>query len=333
MKHKKQKNKIKNIIIVSCLILIVVGASLIFLINNNNVTGNVVHEKLTPVKIGYREHLVYLPAYIAQVNNYYEQEGLDVKLIAYDSTNQLVEAVINGQIDAGVGGINPIAALSAEIESPGTLIFFSQGIFTNEFDYLLVAKDSKIKTVKDLEGKTISSLPGSAAKIWMKLMVEKEQLENVKIIQTKPSQQLNALSSGSVDAIFVLEPLARTAIDNNIAEILVKSPINIYAKKNMTFALSIMKKEYYTKNKETAKKIIQGTDNAITFINKNPEISKQYYSEFCPIKKESANKLPIMKYMNSKELDIKGFQEVADFLADKKILSSRINTQKLFVTN
>ncbi|MFC1723802.1 ABC transporter substrate-binding protein [Nanoarchaeota archaeon] len=185
-------------------------------------------QDLTPVEIGYKTHLLYLPAYVAQANKYFEQEGLDVELVKFESTNHLVEAILTGRIDAGIGGINALVPLTIEGKSPGSLKIFNLGILTDSFDYLLVRKDSEIRSVKDLAGKTISAHPGSSVLLFIQLMIDKERLQDVTIVQTAPAQQLSALSSGSIDAIFVLEPLATIGITSGEARILIQSPISTY---------------------------------------------------------------------------------------------------------
>jgi ABC-type nitrate/sulfonate/bicarbonate transport system substrate-binding protein len=317
-----------TLLIISIAVLIAVLGSIIVILNDSATTGRVVQEP--QVKIGYRGHLAYLPAYVAEANKYYEDEGLDVTLVKFDSTNQMVEAVINGQVDAAVGGANAIVPLTIESKAPGSLKIFNQGYYTEEFDALLVQKDSDINSIEDLEGKTISSLPGTAAKIWMEMMIEKEGLERVTVIQTSPSQQLNALNSGSVDAIFVLEPLVTVGIKKDIAKILVKSPIVTYYKDNMLFETSLFSTEFTEENPLTAKKIQRAVDKAIIFINENPEKAKTYYSEFTPVEDDLEADLPVIEYVPSKEMDSEEFQELADYFLETGILSKQVDVSTMF---
>ncbi len=321
-----------NLLIIGIFALILIVGSSLYLMNtsDSSITGQVIHQDDVKVKIGYRGHLLYLPAYVAQEKNYYAEEGLQAELIKFDSTNQLVEAVLSGDIDAAVGGVNAIVPLTIEGKTPGSLKIFNLGFLTDDFDALVVAKNSGINTVQDLEGKTISSLPGTAAKRWMDLMLKQENLEGkVNIIQTAPSQQLNALSSGSVEAIFVLEPLATIAEEKGIGRILIESPISKYYRTDLLFETSVMSSNFIRKNPATAKKIIKAVDKAIVFIDNNPKIARTYYSEFTPVDDSIENKLPVPGYIPSYNMNIAEFQETADLFVSSGLIEEEVDVSKI----
>lgn len=324
----------KKITLLSLIVLsliLVVGSSLYLMTeSNSSIIGQAIHQENVNVKIGYRGHLLYLPAYVAQEKNYYAEEGLNAELIKFDSTNQLVEAVLSGDVDAAIGGVNAIVPLTIEGKTPGLLKLFGLGYLFNDFDALLVATDSDIKSIQDLEGKTISSLPGTAAKIWMDRMLNQENLDGkVTIIQTADSQQLNALSSGSADAIFVLEPLATIAEEKNIGKTMVKSPIFTYST-NLPIT-SVMSNSFIKKNPTTAKKIVKAVDKAIVFINNNPNVVRKYYSKFTPVEDSFENKLPVSTYVPSYSVNPNDFQEVADFFYTSSLIEEEVDVLGILV--
>ena len=327
------------LIMVSIIALIAILGSISYLTKDSisPVTGKAVYTeaesvKAESVKIGYKGHLLYLPAYVAEAKGYYQEEGLQAELIKFDSTNQLVEAVLAGKIDAGVGGVNALVPLIIEGKAPGSLKIFNLGYLTDDFDALLVSKDSDIQSVQDLKGKTISSLPGTAAKIWMELMLEQEDLEGeVTIIQTAPSQQLNALGSGSVDAIFVLEPLATIGESKGISRTLVQSPISTYYQDDLIFETSVFSTKFYNSKPATAKKIIRAVDKAIVHINENPKAVKEYYSEFTPVDDSLEQILPVGKYYPSYAMDADAFQEDADIFLRTGLIEERIDVATVLI--
>ena len=312
-------------------LILVLGAGL-FLITGveDSVTGRAVHSELTKVKIGYRGHLFYLPAYVAQVRNYYAAEGLEAELIEFDSTNQLVEAVLAGRLDAAVGGVNALVPLTIEGKTPGSLKIFTLGYYPGDFDALLVAEDSAIESVQDLEGKTISSLPGSTALHWMNRMLEAEGLtDKVTIVQTAPSQQLSTLQSGSADAVFVLEPLITLAEEESIGRVLVESPISTYFQPDMLFETSVFSTEFVQTNPETAKRIVAAVNKATEFINANPETVRSYYSEFVPVDDSIEGKLSVPEFIPSYAMDAEAFQQDADRFAQEELIPETVNVETL----
>ena len=326
----------KKIALAVIIALIIVSCAGIYLLHTDDspqITARTI-QSVGPenVKIGYRGHLFYLPAYVAKERGYFAEEGLDAELVEFDSTNQLVEAVINGNLDAGVGGINAVVVLTIEQKTPGLLQVFNQGYFTRGFDALLVSKDSDIKSLDDLEGKTISTLPGTAAKYWMDLMLEHEGLTGrVNLVQTKPSQQLSVLSSGNAEAIFVLEPLMTIGSHKNISKILMDSPITTYFGDDLLFETSVFSTEFAEQNPRVAEKIKRATDKAILFINENPEMAKTYYSDFTPVEDDIERDLPIATYLPSYEMDKDSFQELADQLASADLLAEQVDVYPLFI--
>jgi len=321
-------------LIIGIIALIVILGSALYLIGDSKpaVTGKSVSQDMTPVKIGYRNHLLFLPAYVAQENNYYAEQGLQVELVSFDSTNQLVEAVLTGDIDAAVGGVNAIVPLTIEGKAPGSLKIFNLGFLTDDFDALLVSADSDIRSVQDLEGKTISSLPGIAAKIWMDMMLDKEGLTGkVNVIQTADSQQLNALSSGNADAIFVLEPLATIGKKKGISRTLVKSPISTYFRTDLIFETSVFSTSFVEKRPETTRKIVAAVDKAILFIDDNPDIARKYYSEFTPVEDSMEDELPVARYTPSYAMDAEEFQDVADLLFDTGLIDEKVGVSAILL--
>lgn len=324
-----------SLLIVSIIALIVIVSSSIYLMKDldDTITGKVAYTETESVKIGYRGQLLYLPAYVAEAEGYYHEEGLQVELIEFDSTNQLVEAVLAGKIDSGVGGINALVPLKIEGKAPGSLKIFNLGVLTDDFDAILISNDSDIQSVQDLKGKTISSLPGTAAKIWMELMLEQEGLDGeVTIIQTAPSQQLNALGSGSVDAIFVLEPLATIGESKGISRTLVQSPISKYYQNGIIFETSVFSTEFFNSKPATAKKIIRAVDKAIVYINENPEVVKKYYSEFTSIEDSLEQSLPVAKYYPSYAMDADAFQEDADIFMNTGLIEEKIDVTTVLIS-
>ena len=327
----------KTTLISSVLIalILVLGAGL-FLITGveDTATGRAVHSEPTEVKIGYRGHLFYLPAYVAHVRNYYAEQGLDVELVEFDSTNQLVEAVLSGSLDAAVGGVNSLVLLTIEAQTPGLLEIFTLGYYRGDFDALLVAEDSDIESIHDLEGKTISSLPGSTALHWMNKMLEAEGLtDKVTIVQTAPAQQLAVLESGSADAVFVLEPLITIAEEESIGRVLVESPIATYFQPDMLFETSVFSTEFVQEEPDTAKKIVMAVNKAIEFIDDNPETARSYYSEFTPVDDTIEEKLSVPEFIPSYAMDADAFQQDADRFAEAELIPERVDVTKMFYSS
>ncbi len=325
----------KSNLIIYGLCILLVAISAVYFLNTSNesgISGQVTYDENKDIRIGYRAHLFYLPAYVAYKNGYFAEQGLNAQLVEFDSTNQLVDAVLSGDLDAAVGGVNTVVPLTVEGKAPGSIKIFATGVLEDDLDYLLVAADSDIKSVKDLEGKTISLHPGTASEKMIEAMLRKEGLlGKVQLIQTNPSQQLNALASGSVDAVFVLEPLATPAVDEGIARVLVRSPISKYYKQELIFETNVMSTEFIKRNPETAERIKAAVDKAVEFINNNEDVARKYYSEFTPVDDSLESKLAVGLYYPSYDIDESRLQETADFFFNTGVIDDPVNVSEMIM--
>lgn len=281
--------------------------------------------QLEDIKIGYRAQVHYLPAYVAYKNGYFVEEGLNAELVGFESTNNIVEAIINGNLDASLGGINNNVLWTIEQKTPGLMDCFGIGYTSEDFDAIIVKQDSTM-TLKGLEGKKISVFPGTTGRKWLELMEDKEKIK-FEIVEMSASQQLNALASSSVDAAYVLEPLVTIAKEKGIGKILVKSPQTNYYLENHPLTTSILSKKIDAKR---ARKIINVYDKAVDFINSHPKEAKDLYQEFLKLDKKTSDQLPLMRYSRSDEVDFDALQAAADRALETGMIQSKIDVRKMF---
>src|SRR3989344_1691066 len=122
------------------------------------------------VKIAYKKSIPSFPIFVGINEGYFRKYNLEVEPIAFESTNQMIEAIVRGDVDASaVGSTEP--ALAAEAESPGNFKFYGQVRWdkNNFLDYLMVKRDSPIRSVTELRGKRIGVAPGGASVVYTKL--------------------------------------------------------------------------------------------------------------------------------------------------------------------
>ncbi|MCJ7546009.1 MAG: ABC transporter substrate-binding protein, partial [Deltaproteobacteria bacterium] len=108
-----------------------------------------------PVKIGYLRITTSLATFVAQDKGLFEQEGLKVELIPFDSGTAITDALIAGRID--VIGSNAITGFwfVAQAAADRFKIFLTYGTpsLENPTFVAIVKKDSPLKGLKDLKGK------------------------------------------------------------------------------------------------------------------------------------------------------------------------------------
>ena len=169
-------NKIKIGIVVAMLAIFLLGCA-----TQNTPSADV--KTIEKVEIGYKKHLAYLPLFVGLEKGFFAEQDLEVVVVPFDSTNQMMTAIATGEIDASIGGSNLEAVLSLEEKSPGSLKVFSTQRITKDsrMSCVLVKKGSEVTTISALKNKKVATLPGSFAPLWITATLEKEGI-NIDIL-------------------------------------------------------------------------------------------------------------------------------------------------------
>lgn len=127
-----------------------------------------------------------------------------------------VQAVASGQVDIGtdIGDVPPIngAATESGFKVIAALVPPS---FKQAGNYLIVPKNSPIKTLKDLKGKSVGVPFGSSAHGFLLNAVQSVGLSpsSVKFVNLVPAALQAAFNGGKVDAISIWNPQAAVDIE------------------------------------------------------------------------------------------------------------------------
>lgn len=126
------------------------------------------------ISMGYMDLPVsVIPLYVAQEQEYFENEGLDVELTSFQNSNLLNEALINNEVDVAIGPAT-VPLYTLETKSPNKFkIFMTHGADSSDpFTNFLVTSDSGISSVEELDGKSMLTFPGSNSDILAKTALQ-----------------------------------------------------------------------------------------------------------------------------------------------------------------
>lgn len=138
--------------------------------------------------------------YWAQDKGYFKAENLDVTIDQGEGSAAAVSRVMSGTYQAGVGDINAI--IQGASTKPGEAPVMVYMIY-NRAPFALVTKaGSTIKTLKDVEGKTLGSPAGGAALKVFAALAKKNNIDEKKVTWTNmaPNLQEQMLLRGQVEA-------------------------------------------------------------------------------------------------------------------------------------
>ncbi len=165
------------------------------------------------VRVGYLPILSAYPLYTGVTEGYFKEEGLDVQLRTIKSGPEGNEALAANNIDVAFS-ILPSLVVARNQGVPNDLVsIFGASLDSVEIkDHrIIVAKDSKLSTMKDLRGKKIAVVgyPGRTSDVLELLdYLDRNGLKekDVKLIGMPHADQVAALEAGTVDAAACAEP-------------------------------------------------------------------------------------------------------------------------------
>ena len=155
----------------------------------------------------------YLPVSLLEDNGWVEEalkeagyDDVKVTYTEFESGPPENESFASGAQDVGVMGNVPTISAAAAGQARTILGVAYNGEKT---EAVLVPKDSKITSAKDLKGKKIGLVVGSIAQDFVERLLDKEGLtdEDVELVNLASTEQQNALATGQVDAIAVWQPM------------------------------------------------------------------------------------------------------------------------------
>ena len=164
------KNK-RNLIVIAVVILVVaiVLSSFVYLNSQKPYAG-----KMESINVAYSPFESVTLFWVAEEQNFFSQNGLNVTSHKYDTGAGALDGVLNGEAEIVVGTTEfPFTARvlnEARIRTIGS-------ISKSEFTYLVGRADRGINEVSDLKGKTIGTTFGTIAHFYLGRFLESEWLE------------------------------------------------------------------------------------------------------------------------------------------------------------
>lgn len=281
------------------------------------------------VKIGYLQILSSYPLYVADTNGEFAKEGIKTENILFQSSNQLVDALVRGDVDLSPS-LSLVPILNAEAVDSGKLqVFYASDLTaTKPFDSLIVKRDSKIQTIKDLVGKKVGIFPGTTQRSIVKEFLRKNDVdaEKVLFVELPPQNQLVALSQGSIDALQAIEPNKTIAIETGLARAINKST---YAETydHTPFAVGVITTDFVQKHSSLAKRVLTVLDSTNKHVLTNEVETRSIIAKVMNLDKNIADKVVINEYV---ALDPENIRKFVDFLVSIGELKASPDLTKMF---
>jgi NitT/TauT family transport system substrate-binding protein len=179
---------------------------------------------LVSVRYATQQSVTDAAVFLAHARGYFQQEGLDLELVNFSSSNDMVPALATGQLE--VGATAPIAsffnAFSSGVEIK-TVAERASNLPGHGFVALVVRKDlvdsGRFRDFADLKGLNVGMTPplwGSGTSGPLLAAMDRGGLTTDDVNGTAlPTPELAlALRNGSLDAVMIVEPFVTNAVGN-----------------------------------------------------------------------------------------------------------------------
>ena len=163
-----------------------------------------------------------VPVYIAADRGYFQQAGLEVELVRFGNSSEIIPSLGTGQVEAASSGTNP-ALWNAIVRGIPLKLMLDKGTFRPGWgDQALVIRKAvyesgRGRTLDDLRGLKIAMTPpgratASGCALGAGLQRVGQTLDAVDIQAINFPEQLAALANGAIDGAMLNEPFLARAL-------------------------------------------------------------------------------------------------------------------------
>lgn len=252
-----------------------------------------------------------------------------VKWASFQGAAPLFEALKAGSVDTAPAGDTPVLAAAA---SKVPLKIIATSVSSPEAVGILVKKNSSIKSIKDLKGKTVvvSSAKGSIAQYLLIEALKEEGLStkdvNVKFVL--PTDAAAAFKAGQLEAWATFDPYLAIAEKNGGRVLRTGKGINT----GLGFITASEKALQDPGKKAALQDVIKRISKAWEWENQNKEKYIKLYSNITRLPNDvsrTINGRVNAEVRPVEEKDIRAVQTVADVFEEENVLSKEVNVDRL----
>jgi len=219
--------------------------------------------------------------YVALANGYYEDAGLDVKIVQpSESTSSLMVAA--GQVEFGIEAQDTMAAAFTGGETLD--IVAVAAILQQNTSSLMSLKSDNITTPKDLENKSYATWDSPIELAIIKEMVERDggDYSKVKLVPNVFTDEAAALSADQADSIWIFNGWSGVYADMSGVDVSYMNITDFGPEFDYYTPVIISSNRYLEENPETAKAFMAATKKGYEFAAEKPIESAEILLEQVP---------------------------------------------------
>ncbi|GAA2847568.1 NitT/TauT family transport system substrate-binding protein [Actinoplanes cyaneus] len=225
------------------------------------------------------------PIYLGRALGYFEEQKIDLTLTTAQGGAAIVPAVLGGEYQFGFS--NTISLLlGASKNLPVKVVANgnnSTGVEGKDFAGLFVKADSPIKSPKDLAGRTVAANTlKNIVETSVRASVRKDggDAAAVKFTELAFPDQVPALESGQVDAIFVVEPFQQAAVLAGARKI---ASSYVDAAPDLTVAMYFTSQQLISANPDLVRRFTEAMKKSLGYADSHPDQVREILGAYTKI--------------------------------------------------
>jgi ABC-type nitrate/sulfonate/bicarbonate transport system substrate-binding protein len=208
--------------------------------------------------------------YVARDVGFWKDSGLEVEIVDFAGGPLVNEALIGGGIDFGMGvGAGPAIALASRGASIVVIAGEAYSDTSAPPDHLMVAANSPIKDLKELDGKPVAvHAKGSISYVLLQVIAKSAAIKPI-VLEVPAPSQFAALKRGDIAAVMAETPFPE--------QMQVQGGRSIYAVPNnkvvpyLAATVSLTTSKYAQQHPDVVEKVLEVEMRTARWIMDNPE--------------------------------------------------------------
>jgi NitT/TauT family transport system substrate-binding protein len=280
-----------------------------------------------------------LPYFVALERGFFKEQNIEPEMTKLMGGPPNVAAMMTNQIEVSAVLVM-LEGLNANVKKPGVAMYIALNSQTKvwKMEQFVVRNGFKAETIADLKGAKLMSAPGPANLNTAKAILAKNGLKDgdYTIDQLDMGQHVNAMTAGTFDGGYTLEPNASMMIKAGVARSLEAGVISKYIlgdeAADAYAAGCAMTGDFIQKRPEVAKRFAAAWGKAVDFINKNPDEARKYLAKNTFTPDNVVDMVSMLGYVMAGDMSAKqmsDLQKLADFGTSVGVVPEKIDITKV----
>jgi NitT/TauT family transport system substrate-binding protein len=290
------------------------------------------------VRVGVFPVASTLPLFVGIERGFFKEQNIEIEATRLIGGPPNVAAMIGNQIDASAVLVT-IEGMNANLKKPGVAMYISVNSQNAKYqmEQFVVRKGLEVKSLADLKGKKIMSAPGPANVTMARAALTAAGLKEgeYQLDQLDMGQHVNAMTAGTFDAGYTLEPNATQMRNAGVATTLEAGVIAKYVLGDPMADAWVggcaLTSDFIKSKPDVAKRFTAGWAKAVKFINEKPDEARKHLAKNTFTPEDIVTTVPLVKFTMIEDLtkeDIAEFQKFIDFSVQTGTLPEKVDVTK-----